>query len=118
MLIYSKTGSEQYPPKITYGEFPFRFSYEIDGEIYEIEDVVVCEYKYMDTYLRTVRTWKSELKSGIEGISILRYENANSILKPKRVNAVSAIYLDYGRAEYYMGDKENTRQQCKTERIC
>ena len=31
-------------PEITYGEFPFTLTYELDGEIKTIEDVVVCEY--------------------------------------------------------------------------
>ena len=31
-------------PEITYGEFPFRLVYELNGEQIVIEDIIICEF--------------------------------------------------------------------------
>ena len=53
-------------PEIKYGEFPFVFVYELDGEIKTIEDTIVCEYDGIQwtNSGNKKRKWKSHLKSG------------------------------------------------------
>jgi len=109
--------SNQFPPTITYGEFPFRFVYELDGVIYEVEDAVICEFRNMGSYI-TYRTWNNSLKSGAGQIIILSDENANSVLKPERVNDTSAVFLDYGMSAYYMGDPNNKENPHRKPHVC
>ena len=60
------------PPKpaIRYGEFPFRLTYELNGETKTIEDVAICEF---DGYGERSeagqdRKWKTHLKSGLDDL--------------------------------------------------
>jgi len=46
-------------PEITYGEFPFRLEYEIDGERFVIEDVVIVEFMGSFRGNPTTRPWRS-----------------------------------------------------------
>ena len=106
----------QKSPVIEYGEFPFRFTYEYKGEIFDIEDVVICEfagYDYSSLFFTKPRSWREHLKSGTERISITYEENVYSILKPNRLNNSSEVYLDYGLGSYYMGENisSNTRNE-------
>lgn len=84
-------------PEITYGEFPFKLVYEINGEQFVVEDVVVCEYDGvgMNEAVGKYRKWKSYLKSnGKENIVLLDLGDDNSIIYPT------------GSVKYYMGDKD------------
>ena len=96
------------PPQITEGEFPFCVEYEMNGQRYILEDTIMCKFTgihYDSTTLTQHRMWDMSLKSGNEIRHILfREENAPSVLKPKRMNAESELWLDYGSPEYYMGD--------------
>ena len=90
------------PPEITYGEFPFRLTYELNGEIIVIEDTIICEYNGIPNWTYPKREWKSHLKSANERIILLNFrplgeatENGDNMLE---------LYFDYGNAEYYMGD--------------
>lgn len=102
----------QKPPQITEGEFPFIVEYELNGEKYIIEDTVVCSFSGYDAsaWFAEPRVWNAHLKSGNENKRIILYkENNYSVLTPNRVNALSRVVLNYGMAEYYMGDKRNAR---------
>ncbi|MFA8307240.1 YdgA family protein, partial [Paenibacillus alvei] len=46
ILIYVGLQLQPDPPRpeITYGEFPFKLVYEINGERKVIQDTVICEY--------------------------------------------------------------------------
>lgn len=84
-------------PEITYGEFPFTITYEVNGEMKKVEDAVVCEYdgiKNLGTAGK-YRTWKSKLKSGNERVTLLSIEEENRICE---------ITVSPGLPEYYMGD--------------
>ncbi len=89
--------SEPEKPVITYGEFPFVITYEVNGEIRKVEDVVVCEYDGINN-LGTAgkyRSWKSKLKSGKDRVTLLRGEEENKVYE---------ITVSTGLPEYYMGD--------------
>ena len=55
-------------PEVTYGEFPFEIVYEIDGEIFTINDVYVCEYRgiALSEASGKCRSWKGYIKSSGE----------------------------------------------------
>lgn len=85
-------------PQIKYGEFPFKLTYELNGEILVIEDVVICEYDGIES-LGTAgkqRKWTRKLKSGNERVVLLRENNA--------VETFEIYDGRWGLAEYYMGD--------------
>jgi hypothetical protein len=105
----------QKPPTIEEGEFPFHFIYELNGETYDIEDVVVCRWSGFDhsAWFTKPRTWDECLKSGTKRISILNDENVPSVIKPERINSRIEVYLDYGTGDYYMGENMSGRTRNK-----
>lgn len=82
-------------PKITYGEFPYRIEYEIDGKSFIIEDVLICEYAGVGFSAGNdkERKWKSHSKSSDGDLLLL--------LKDGR----KKVYLHLGGAEYYMNEE-------------
>ena len=103
-------------PQITEGEFPFVFEYELNGQRYLIEDTVVCSFDGYNSATNNFaifgypssRKWKESLKSENEGdfgvLLIELEENTESVFTKGRITFDSSIFLDYGTAEYYMGD--------------
>lgn len=94
-------------PEITYGEFPFKLVYELDGETKVIEDTIICEF---DGFVNRgtagkARRWKTTLKSGNEQLTLLNLrplEETNELGQ-----TVLELYFYYGTAAYYMGDNDN-----------
>lgn len=91
-------------PQITYGEFPFTITYEVDNEIMTYSDVVICEYEGIESLgtAGKTRKWSKKLKSGNEHITLLKseiYENDFEIYAPIP-----------REAEYYMGDFRQSRE--------
>ena len=84
-------------PQITYGEFPFSITYEVDGEIKIYEDTLVCEFDGFKHYGTggVRREWKSHLKSGNVNVCLLKTSDAELTYE---------ISTDAGLPEYYMGD--------------
>ena len=69
-------------PKVTYGEFPFTFVYEINGVKKIITDTLICEYDGMDTYggiPNKRREWKYSFKSGNKILILLQLDGTNVI---------------------------------------
>ncbi len=101
-------GEEQKPPQITTGEFPFVVEYEMDGETFIIEDVVVCEFAGYDLsslYFNKPRVWNEHLKSGDEEkCVIISEENKPSAIKNGRHNEWAKLRVFYGFGQYYMGE--------------
>ncbi|MFX3673182.1 MAG: hypothetical protein ACE3JQ_01870 [Paenisporosarcina sp.] len=81
-------------PEITYGEFPFRLEYEINGERKVIQDTIICEYDGIGSNIGQgkFRKWKQRLASGNENITLLK------------VDETKEIYYPAGGADYYMDD--------------
>jgi len=91
-------------PQITYGEFPIRVIFELDGEIHTLEDTVIAEFAGFQS-LGTAgryRVWTSRLKSGNERLVLLRVENEEYSFAITRSHAPPA---------YYMGDFAFQRRQ-------
>jgi hypothetical protein len=88
-------------PEIRYGEFPFEIVYKLDGELYTIHDVLVCEYDGIDAnegvgkYIQ----WKGYIKgTGEEQIVLLCEDNIR-------------IVCTIGSPDYYMNDPDCLYQE-------
>ena len=99
LFIGIQLGTTPPRPEITYGEFPFRLEYEINGERQVIQDTLICEFDGFgaDEGRGKYRKWKDRLASGNERITLLKVDNN------KEIEFVP------GSAEYYMGDSDNGR---------
>ncbi|MEC0180523.1 hypothetical protein P4H61_03305 [Paenibacillus peoriae] len=84
-------------PEITYGKFPFRLEYEINGQRKVIKDTLICEYDGIgsDEGRGKYRKWKERLASGNERITLLKVDDTKE------------IYYSPGNANYYMGDLDD-----------
>ena len=92
-------------PQITYGEFPFTITYEVDNEIFTYNDVVICEYEGVESWgtAGKRRKWSRKLKSGNEYITLLRSKTSEETFE---------IYEAIpGLPEYYMGDFQKSRAE-------
>ena len=105
-------------PINTYGEFPFRIEYEIEGERFEIEDVLIVEYvgRGVDDMKGKYLKWDGRLASGNElGYGLMsmllgsttewRHGCSIKVLDgvPIGNGALGGVYIDVGSAPYYLG---------------
>ena len=110
----------EYVPEITYGEFPFKLVYEIEGKEFTIEDTLICKYngygknEGTGKYIR----WKTEFASGNKRIVLFEMSGLElSISKRLDYNAEKAsqytthVHYDVGAPEYYMGSATNKIEQ-------
>lgn len=98
LLIVGGCGAAKVPePEIKTGEFPFKLTYELRGEVIVVEDVYVCEYLGVDWNFGQGyrRRWKGYVKStGEDGVFLTE-------------DSERKIYCSVGKAEYYMGDESD-----------
>lgn len=94
-------------PKITYGEFPFKLEYEIDGDVIFLEDRVICEYVGVgwNEGIGKYRKWESHLANTGEESILLLTDNTRK------------IYCFVGNSEYYMGDETYPEPRPLTPRV-
>lgn len=96
MFLITGINSQPNPPQpsITYGEFPFRLEYELNGKRMVIEDTLICEYDGIgsDEGRGKYRKWSQRLASGNESVTLLKVDNSTE------------IYYPPGSSDYYMGD--------------
>ncbi|MBR3848605.1 MAG: hypothetical protein IKM21_04885 [Oscillospiraceae bacterium] len=92
-------------PKIKYGEFHFRLTYELDGMMKTVEDDIVCKFEgtYLTSTAGVERRWNTYLKSGNERITLLDLSNYN--IKNEFDQKILELFFSYGNAQYYMGDE-------------
>jgi hypothetical protein len=102
-------------PQITYGEFPCKLVYEVNGEIKIIEDTIICNFEGFENQGSNgkVRKWTSQLKSGNKQLTIVDLRNENEIDYLGRKILELSYY--YGNGEYYMGDELNYHQSKPNE---
>lgn len=91
-------------PEVTYGEFPFRLIYELDGETKVIRDTVICEFDGFERHGEAgkYRKWKYHLKSGDKHVTLLNV--AELKIEDRWGNQILELYFHPGNAEYYMDD--------------
>lgn len=97
ILIGIQLESNPPRPEVTYGEFPFRLEYEINGQRKVVQDTLICEYDGIgaDEGRGKYRKWKQRLASGNERIILLK------------VSESKEIEFIPGSAEYYLGDSDS-----------
>lgn len=105
MLLITGINSQPNPPQpsITYGEFPFRLEYELNGKRMIIEDTLICEYDGIGANegVGKYRKWKQRLASG----------NANGdFVILEEISKFEKIGFYPGSAEYYMNDSKWHRE--------
>ena len=96
--IYGSDKEKSYPqPKVTYGEFPFKLVYKLNGEEYVVEDSVVCKYIRTEYDLNRGEhyVWKYTLASNSRRDAVLLVKDG-----------FQSVYCYVGEAEYYMGDED------------
>ena len=96
-------------PEITYGEFPIRITYEIDGEIKVLEDTIICEYDGVKNYGSggKRRQWKVYIKSSRKKMITL-CDMRTKLKFTDWGNQILELCFDVGSGGYYMGDPQNT----------
>lgn len=95
------------PPTIKHGEFPFHLKYEMNGQTYEINDTVICNFDKIEINgggFGKIRWWEEHLKSGMSRFTLVSDNNVNSIFNPNRINSQIEVFYNYGSATYFMGD--------------
>ena len=88
-------------PAITYGEFPFRLVYELNGEQIIIEDTIICEFEGIgiDAGRGKHRRWSARFASNGEEVT---YRGVVLLKDDEKT-----IYMNVGGPNYYMRDLEN-----------
>ena len=83
-------------PETTYGEFPFRLVYEINGVQKVLQDTLICQYDGIgvNEAQGKYRKWTKRLASGDKRVLLLK------------ISETEAIYYDPGSAKYFMGDDD------------
>ena len=120
MAVIPIGDNTEYVPEITYGEFPFKLVYEIEGKEFTIEDTLICKYngygknEGTGKYIR----WKTEFASGNKRIVLFEMSGLElSISKRLDYNAEKAsqytthVHYDVGSPAYYMGSATNEIEQ-------
>lgn len=93
MFIISTSGETPPKPEIKYAEFPISLQYEINGEIFNVEDIIICRYDGIEfghdgKYIK----WDKKLASTGEKDLLLFSENNKK------------VFFSVGDAGYYMGE--------------
>ena len=95
-------------PAITEGEFPIYLEYEINGERYIIDDIVVCSYNGIDTTgFIPIRSYSVSLKNESNKTLMVFEDNTESKLTKGRINEEASIRLHIGNGGYYLGDPDD-----------
>ena len=84
-------------PSVTYGEFPFKLIYSIDGQQYIEDGTFACEYDgvSMNTAYGKYRNWKGYIKGSDKSYLVL-YKNDKV-----------EVRCNIGEPEYYMNDTQH-----------
>jgi len=96
-------------PKNTYGEFPFHLVYEVDGEQFTIDDVIVCEFigRGANEGSGKFLKWDMRLLSGNDYGRLAQTRQSIAVVKLLddviMHNYVGHIYYDLGTPQYYLG---------------
>ena len=117
-------------PKNTYGEFPFHLVYEIDGEQFTVDDVLVCEFvgrgadeasgKYLKWDMRLLSGNQVDRFGGYSGVTGAPEWPTHAVVKLLGSvvvrNYMGSIYCDLGLPQYYLG--YNVMDGYSPGRIC
>lgn len=97
-------------PQITYAEFKFKLTYELDGEIKIIEDTIICEFDgfNIDEGRGKTRRWKYCYENE-QNNEIFVYEKSPNFPKIVLENIDQyKIILGVSSAQYFLSEPEYT----------
>lgn len=112
MYLGSMLKEDPPPPDVSYGEFPFKLVYEIDGQITKIEETLVIEYVDSEYSLGQgdVYYWKKYYKSHgpfeDPEESYNAFYNKFLLFRGFNEGGSFSIHFKLGSCEYYMGLQE------------
>ena len=94
-------------PEIKNGEFPFRIEYEINGEVFVVEDVFIAEFDGFSrgTTQGVLRRWNGWVASTGESTLLLM------------VDGTRRVYVTVGTARFYMDDEISPRIESVTPNL-
>ena len=87
---------KQPEPTVQYNEFPFRLTYELEGEVFVVEDSVICEYagqEFNEGTGKMQRKWKARLKSEKTRITLLNTDDGIEIFYLNLLTFPSGVYM-------------------------
>lgn len=87
------------PPEVEYGEFPFKVTYKLNGEIYTVENVYICEYDGLSWNEGTgfENKWNDHIKDTDDDVLFITEQDGVKLL------------CIVGDSWYYMGQNNNTK---------
>ena len=82
-------------PEIKYAEFPFKLEYQLDGEIFLVEDTLVCKFDGFGAYTagEKFRKWKSYLLSGNDRITLITTEELEVFFSPNSSPTNAFVFM-------------------------
>ena len=92
-------------PEVTYGRFPFKLVYEVDGERITVEDTYIIEYKGWDPggfNIGPYYLWDTSVTRKLPRESVWQYFDRVLIIKKSHPR----IEFMIGSPEYYFGLEE------------
>lgn len=104
MCLYGLLSPPPPPPIIQYAEIPFELVYEIDGNIEEIKDTLICEYAGWETTgggIDKQRCWSKHFESGKDEIII--FDNGETTVEWEFFSAAAYMGDDNGFEKRYYG---------------
>ncbi len=96
-------------PEITYGEFPFRLTYELNDEVKIVDDTLICKFDGFSVNEGSGkrRKWKTYLKSGNTRITLFKNEEIEIFFTPGlNDDTLAATYM--GDTEFYQPNINST----------
>ncbi|MCM3625764.1 hypothetical protein M3194_00120 [Paenibacillus glycanilyticus] len=114
IFIFGQLEPNPPKPENTYGEFPFRLVYVIDGEMKVIEDTLICEFNGFgwDEGNGKHIKWEARLANGNKLASFLFTEDYQYGVKLFdgfiKGQGGTSIIFDIGNPQYYLGYKNYT----------
>ena len=94
-------------PIIQTGEFPFELTYKLNGELYTVKDVYVCNYEGIgvDEGNGKYRKWSGYIKGSGESAIFVTEDSDRK------------IFCFVGDAEFYMNDEQYPEERPLTPRL-
>jgi len=82
-------------PEIQRGEFPFRLEYEVNEEIFVVEDALVIEFDGNDwnAGFGTHPTWRGSLASGRDRIVLFANEEVEIFYRPITLSTSLGVFM-------------------------
>ena len=106
ILIGGTLSPQPNEPKIKHGEFPLKLEYELNGKVYTVEDVLICDFKgygFSEGNGEKYRKWSYRLASGKTRISLVNTKGKEILFFPLRSGSnIGGVFMG-DNEEFYAG---------------